>query len=114
MGCQDAIFCPKIFLQDRKEHKNTKWNVLIDLVKTYGSLQHNVIKIVQDKMATHPILIKLIMKLHHDFKVKLKFGKEKEIISYMCGVRQCNNLAKTISIMVMQVNAIEIEEKLEK
>ena len=61
-------------------------------------------------MSTHPILFKLIMKLHHNFKVKLNVGKEEETSLYRCGVRQVDNLSGTIFIMVYQINAIEIKK----
>ena len=60
-----------MLLQDRKEHKKDTWCVFIDLVKAYDSIKHEVIEVISEKMGTHPILIKLIMKLHHNFKVKL-------------------------------------------
>ena len=62
-------------------------------------------------MVTDSILIKLIMKLHHVFKVKLRVRTEEEIIPYGCGVRQGDNLGGTIYIMAMQINKKEIEKK---
>ena len=62
-------------------------------------------------MGKYPILMKLIMKLHHDFKVELKVWKEDEIFPYGCGIRQGDNPAWMICIMTMQVTAIEIEKQ---
>ena len=52
--------------------------------------------------------------LHYDFKLKLKIGKEEEIILYRCGVRQVDNLAGTIFIMAMEINALKIEKNQQK
>ena len=62
------------------------------------------------RMGTHQILIKIIKKLHHNFKLNLKIGKKEEIIPYGCGAREGDTLVVTIFIMVMQVNAIEIKK----
>ena len=73
------FFCLKTLLQDRKEHQKDTWCVFIDLVKAYDSIQYEVTEVVLEKMGTHLILIKLIMKLHYDFKVELKLEKKKKL-----------------------------------
>ena len=40
-----TIHCLQILLQDRKEHKKNTWYILIDLVKAYDVIKHDVIEL---------------------------------------------------------------------
>ena len=43
LGCQDAVFVLKTFLQERREKGIDTWITFVDLVKAYDSVQHEVI-----------------------------------------------------------------------
>ena len=51
------------------------------------------------------------MKLYNDFWVTIKAGKEERTIKYGCGVRQGDNLAQTLFIIVIQIIAERIEQE---
>ena len=50
------------------------------------------------------------MKLHYDFKVKLRIRKKEKMTPYGCRIREGDNLAGTLFITVMQANEIKIEK----
>ena len=75
----------------------------LDIAKTSDSIDHKIIKISFHKPRTTIELINLIKKLFSDFTVILKIGKEKGKINVACGVRQGDNLAPTLLIIVMQM-----------
>ena len=58
--------------------------------------------------------VKWIKKLHGDFEVLLKIGKEHARTRHGCGVRQGENLAPALFIIVMQLTAEDIIESLKR
>ena len=113
-GCQNGLFCLKSLLQTRREHEMDTYCVFIDLVKAYDSVQHEIIMLTLQKMGVPPKLCGTIKKLYSDFHVLLKVGKEERKIEMGCGVRQGDNLAPTLFILVMQVVSQVIQDEFDK
>ena len=57
---------------------------------------------------------KWIEKLHGDFEVFLKIGKQDARITHRCGVRQSDNFAPTLFIIVTQLDEEDIIESLKR
>ena len=87
LGCQDAVFVLKTFLQERREKLLDTWVVFIDLVKAYDSIQHKVVDEMLHIFGVPEIVRTWIKKLCSDSMVELKVGKFKHHIPYGCGVK---------------------------
>ena len=79
--------------------------VFIDLVKAYDSIKHNIISIALRKIRAPEKYIKWVEKLYGDFEVILKVSRDEIAIQYGYGIRQGDNLALTLFIIVMQLVA---------
>ena len=113
-GCQNGLFCLKTLLQTRREHDLDTYCVFIDLVKAYDSIQHEIIDLAMRKMGAPTNLCKVVKKLYSDFNVVLKIGKVERKIPMGCGVRQGDNLAPTLFIMVMQMVSQVVQDECDK
>ena len=58
--------------------------------------------------------LQAIKKLYNNFKIELKIGKCKSHIEYSAGVKQGENLASTLFIIVMHFSAKILEQKWKK
>ena len=105
LGCQDATFVLKSFLQDRREKGYDTWVVFADLVKACDSVQHEVIRVALEIFGVPSELIGWVMKLCTDFEVEVKVGKHKARFPHGCGVKQGDSLAPILFILVMQLAA---------
>ena len=114
VGCAEAVFSLKSILQARREMGLDTYAIFIDLVKAYDSVRHDVISFALRKMGAPEKYVKWIEKLHRDFGVTLKIGREEIYIKYGCGVRQGDNLAPTLFIIVMQLVAEDIIRQLKE
>jgi len=112
VGCAEAVFSLKSILQARREMGEDTYAIFIDLVKAYDSVRHDVISFALRKLGAPEKYIRWIEKLHRDFGVTLKVGREEIYIKYGCGVRQGDNLAPTLFIIVMQLVAEDIIRQL--
>ena len=88
--------------------------MLIDVVKADNSIKHKIISIALKKMGALNWFIQWVEKLRSNFNAILKVGKEEISIEHGYGVRQGNNLAPTLFIIVMQLVAENIINKLIK
>ena len=101
-GCPDALFTLRALLQERREKHLDTHVAFIDLVKAYDSVDHTVIYMVLHRIGVPSDLIAVIKKLYSDFHWTLKIGKASTAISSGCSVRQGDNLAPILFIIVMQ------------
>ena len=114
LGCQDAVFVLKTFLQERREKLLDTWVVFIDLVKAYDSIQHKVIDETLHIFGVPEIIRTWIKKLYNDSVVELKVGKFKHHIPCGCGVKQVDSVAPTLFIMVFQLAVMELSAEFKK
>ena len=73
-GCQDAVFCLKNFLQERRDKNKDSWCLFLDLVKAYDTIRHDIIHTALEKFGCPTHLNHLISRLYKEFKVVLKLG----------------------------------------
>ena len=67
LGCQDAVFSLKSFLQECREKGMDTYLVFIDLVKAYDSIQYQLIKKALNLLGAPPNIINWILKLYSNF-----------------------------------------------
>ena len=101
VGFSEAVLSLKSILQSRKENGIDTYAVFIDLVKAYDSIKHDIIYASLEKMGAPKKFINWVEKLYKDCNVSLKIGKEEVIINYGYGVKQGDNLAPTLFIIVI-------------
>jgi len=109
-GCPEGSFSLKSLLQLRKEHNMNSWVVFVDLIKAFDSIHHGLMFKLLEKFGVPVRPLNVIKKLYRDFKIEIKVGKEKTLIDYSTGVKQGDNLAPILFIIVMQFLA-ELLEK---
>ena len=86
--------------------------MFIDLVKVCDSVAHDVISRTLLKIVAPPKHIEWIENLSSDLKAVLKLKKEEIIIKNGCGTRKVDNIAPNIFIIVLQLVAEDILNKL--
>ena len=102
VGCQHGSFTLRTILQTRKEHNQDTWCVFVDLVKAFDTVNHSLLFLVLAKFGIPEYLICIIKKLYNNNSVQFTVGKEKQTINYTTGVKQGDNLAPTLFILMMQ------------
>ena len=88
------------------------WVVFVDLVKAFDTIHHELMFKLLGKFGIPKYLIRVIEKLYHEFKIKIKVGKCEEKIDYQTGMKQGDNLAPILFIIVMQFMYELVEKKL--
>ena len=78
------------------------WVVFADLIKTFDSIHYGLMFKLLEKFGAPVRPLNVIKKLYRNFKIKIKVGKEKTLIDYSTGVKQGDNLAPILFIIVMQ------------
>ena len=114
LGCQDAVFALKAFLQERREKMLDTWVVFIDLIKACDSVQHRVIDATLEIFGVPTDVRSWVRRLHDGSTLEINVGKTKKIITYGCGVKQGDCLAPILFIMVMQTASSEVEVEFKK
>ena len=77
-------------------------------------IKHKVASLVLKKMGSPDEHTKWVEKSHGDFEVVLNIGREEISFKCGCGVRQGDNLATTLFIIVMQLVAKDMVDELKK
>ena len=95
----------------RKETEKIIWVVLIVLIKTFDSINHELLFKLLEKIGIPNRVIMVIKNLSKDFKTKLTVENWVNPIDYSTGVEQGDNLAPILFIIVMQFLAELLEEK---
>ena len=95
----------------RKEHDLESWVMYADLIKAFDSIHHELLFRILEKSGIPLSLIKVITKLYHKFKIEICVGKSKAEIDYAVGVKQGDNLAPILFIIVIQFLAELLEKK---
>ena len=111
-GCPDGSFSIKTFLQMRKEIDKSTWVVFVDLIKAFDSINHELLFKLLEKFRLPDRVIMVIKNLYKHFKIKLTVGKCVNFVDYSTGVKQGDNLAPILFIIVMQFLAELLEGKL--
>ena len=101
-GCPDGSYSIKSILQLNKEHDLNIWVVFVDLVKAFDTIHHELMFKLLGKFGIPKYLIRVIEKLYHEFQIEIKVVKCKERIDYQTGVKQGDNFAHILFIIVMQ------------
>ena len=92
-------------LRSRREIDIDAHAIFVDLVKAHGSMKYDVISLFLEKMGALDRHEKWAGKLHGDFNVIPKAGKEEIRTKGSCEIRQGDNLASTVLIIVIQLEA---------
>ena len=79
-GCTDAIFSLKVALQKPKEHMQDSWVLFIDLVMAFDTVNRTALIAFLRKFGAPNHLALLIERLHTDAKVKLKVGRDVNLL----------------------------------
>ena len=101
-GFPDGSQSIKSILQLNEEHDLDTLVVFVDIIKAFDTIYHKLIFKLFSKFGIPKYLIKVIEKLYHKFQIEIKVGKCKEKIDYKTGVKQGDNLAPILFIIVMQ------------
>ena len=104
-GCPDGSFSLKTLLQIRKEHDMISWVVFVDLIKAFDTINHEMMFKLLSKFGVPDRLLRVIK------KNLPKIGKCKTYVNYSTGVKQGDNLAPILFIIVMQFLAELLEKK---
>ena len=67
LGCQDDVFVLNTFLHERREKQLDTYVVFVALVKSYDSIQHDVIKVSLIIFGIPDDIITWIMKLYLNY-----------------------------------------------
>ena len=111
LGCAEGSFSLRSLLQMRKEHNLQSWVVFADLIKAFDSIDHKLLFALLEKFGIPDRPLQAIKKLYKNFKIELKIGKCKSQFEYSAGVKQGDNLAPTLFIIVMHFLAEILEKK---
>ena len=95
----------------RKEHDLESWVMYADLIKAFDSVHHELLIRILEKFGIPLSLIKVIRKLYHKFKIEICVGKSKAEIDYAAGVKQGDNLAPILFIIVIQFLNMVLKEQ---
>ena len=97
-------------LQMNKEHDTDPWVVFVGLSKVFVSIHHELMLKPLQTIGISNCSLQVIKKLYRDFKIQIKIGKCKNLIDYTTRVKQGDNLAPNLFIIVMQF-LVELLEK---
>ena len=86
----------------RKDHDLNTWVVFADLLRVFGSINHKLLFALLEKFGILTRPLNIIKQLYKDFEIEIKLGKYKNNIPYSTGVKQDDNLAPTLFIIIMQ------------
>ena len=108
-GCIDGIFTVRSVLQIRRYHNLPTWGLFLDLVKAYDTIQHELLFKALGRMGVPPVMLRTIMTLYQDFTLIINLRRSKAEIPYSVGVKQGDNMAPLLFIIVMQcvIEALE-------
>ena len=112
-SCNDAVFPLKTALQLRKEHGLESFVVFVDLVKAFDTVNHELMFLVLEKYGYPPRMVSTIRKMYEQFSLCIKKGEEEELIDYLIGVHQGDNLAPLLFVLVFQaaMETLELTEE---
>ena len=80
------------------------------MVKAFDSIHHELLFRILEKFGIPSSLINVIRNLYNNFKIEICVGKRKAEIDYAAGVKQGDNFAPILFIIVIQFLA-ELLEK---
>ena len=70
--------------------------LFVDLIKAFDTANHELLFTLLGKYGAPESLVDVIRRLHQDFKLEFKLGKDKCSIEYTVGVRQGDNMAAAL------------------
>ena len=88
-GTIDALFCLRLAIQLRREHKLDTYVLFIDLVKAFDTADHELLFQILEKYGAPQELVNVIRRLHEDFQLDLRINGNKNgrTVDYSIGVR---------------------------
>ena len=89
-------------LQKRHEHNQDSWAVFVDLVKAFDTVDRDGMVAVLKKLGVPNHFCEIITRLHTGCQVKLKVGDSDIQFDSTIGVKQGDNLAPILFLVVMQ------------
>ena len=101
-GCSDGSFILRMALQKRHEHNQDSWAVFVDLVKAFDTVDRDGMVAVLKKLGVSNHFCEIITRLHTGCQVKLKVGDSDIQFDSTIGVKQGDNLAPILFLVVMQ------------
>jgi hypothetical protein len=104
-GCRDALFIVRSALQLRHKHMLPTWALFVDLVKAFDTIDRELMFQILAKFGIPESMIYVIRRLYDENQIKLSVGTEKGSVKNTIGVKQGNDMAAVLFIIVMQAMA---------
>ncbi len=76
LGCQDGLFVLKTLLAMCKNHDLPSYVAFVDLVKAYGTANHELLLTLLKKYGAPPRFVSAVERMYQDLVVVLKMEKE--------------------------------------
>ena len=108
-GCLDSTFSLKMALQTRKEFNLNTWVVFVDLVKSFDTVNRDMLIKIIALFGLPEHLINVICHLYKPVRMKFKSGKQIHEFLNLVGVKQGDNLAPVLFLFVMQTAQESLE-----
>jgi hypothetical protein len=91
--CQDGLFVLRSALETRRQHDSPTWVLLVDLVKAFDTVNHELLFALLERHGAPEPLADAVRRMHTDMNVKLRIGKEECDMPHTVGAHQDNNMA---------------------
>jgi hypothetical protein len=87
--------------------------MFVDLVKTYDTVNHEMLFEILERYGAHPKYVDAIRRLYHGLKFKITIGKESAEIPQTVEVRQGDNLSPVLFLFLMSALGESFDDELE-
>ena len=109
-GTADANAALKITLQNLRNQNTETYVLFIDLVKAFDSVNREMMLQILRKFGIPVAMIAVIAKLYNDIKIQFTIGSSQATFQSTSGVKQGNNLAPILFLIVVQAAIQQLEK----
>ena len=99
----------KCALQTLREHNYSSWVLYVDPIKAYDTINREMMFLILAKYGIPTNTINVIKKLYNDITINFNFEKQKSTFGSTTGVKQGDNLAPLLFILVIQAVSDNIQ-----
>ena len=107
-GCADANFAVNLSLQTIREHGDSTYCIFVDLIKAYDTVNRELLWKVLKRYGVPIIIIKVLQKLYNNTTI---FLSEETSFQATCGVKQGDNLAPILFVILLNAVTETLENK---